>query len=338
MKQTALPQSRKPIRIWDILKIFLAVALLGYVLSKTDFSQLLALRYRFSWGWFGVTFALFCAMVVIKTVQYHYLTGKKLPYFRMLEVVVMQNALMNFVATAAGIASYLTMLGAEKDVRLGRATVSFVVVKMGDVIAVLFLLLGSMFLSWPLPEDVQRIAVIVIGIALLILTVFFAAVLLRRRFVNFLRKMLALVKLDKLDLLKKGMGMLESMAAQDQKKVFRLILTGILLSLIYMSVTMSWGYARLRMFSLPIGIGKVTFVHSILQIASWVPVYIFGGLGISETLSVYLFGLFGESEAEVAAVMIGARLVFYIMNAFTLLYLPLETIISGRERTKQIDS
>jgi uncharacterized membrane protein YbhN (UPF0104 family) len=52
-----------------------------------------------------------------------------------------------------------------------------------------------------------------------------------------------------------------------------------------------------------------------------------GGLGVSETLSVYLFGLFGKNPVEMAAIMIGVRLVFYIMNAFSLIYLPVETVV-----------
>jgi uncharacterized membrane protein YbhN (UPF0104 family) len=99
-----------------------------------------------------------------------------------------------------------------------------------------------------------------------------------------------------------------------------------------MGLSMAWGYTRIRMFSLDIDIATTTFVHSSLQIASWIPVYVLGGLGVSETLSVYLFGLFGESAVEIAAVMIGVRLVFYIMNAFSLLYLPVETVVRANRQ------
>jgi uncharacterized membrane protein YbhN (UPF0104 family) len=327
-----LIRTHKSIKIWDIVKICLAVALLGYVASKTNFSQLLALRDRFSWGWFGVTFFLFSVMIAIKAAQYYYLINKKLPYSRVLEIVVLQNALMNFVATAAGIASYLTMLSAEKDVRLGRATISFVVVKMVDLMAVQILLLCSIFFLYPLPSAAIRIAVIISLIALLILAFFFGTILFRRSFAGLLRKLAVKFKLDGISFVRKGLDLFDALAEQDRGKIFRLITTAATLSLLYMAVTMAWGYARLRMFSFLMGIDVVTFVHSVLQIASWVPVHIFGGLGISETLSVYLFSLFGESQVELAAIMIGARLVFYIMNAFSLLYLPVETMMRVNRR------
>ena len=318
---------RKPIKLWDILKIILAIVLLVYVASRTNFSQLLALRTRFLWGWFGITFLLFSTMIAAKAAQYYYLLSKKVPYYRVLEIVVLQNALMNFVATAAGIASYLTMLGAEKNVRLGRATVSFVVVKMVDLVAVLFFFMGSILLLRPLPDEVIRITIIIAIAAILILAFFFSAVLFRRGFAEFLRKTASILRLDKIDFIQKGLDLLDNLAGQNQGKIFRLVLSAAMLSFIYMALSMAWGYTRIRMFSLDIDIATTTFVHSSLQIASWIPVYVLGGLGVSETLSVYLFGLFGENPVEMAAIMIGVRLVFYIMNGFSLIYLPIETIV-----------
>ena len=328
--------TRRPLRLWDILKISLALILLGYVVSKTDFNQLLLLKEQFSWGWFWITFVLFSFMIVIKAMQYHILLGKRLPYPRVMEIIILQNALMNFVATAAGIASYLTILGLEKDVKLGRATVSFVIVKMGDLIAVLLLFLLSVFFIGPLPLLAMRIALTIVVFALLILVFFFSIILFRHRFVNLVRKLALRLKLDQLDVIQSGSNYFDSIAGYEPKKIFRLIITAILLSLIYMGLTMAWGYARLRMFSLVIEVEIVMFVFSLLQIASWVPVYVLGGLGISETLSVYLFGIFGESEVELAAVLIGVRLIIYLLNAFSLLYLPVNTLVRSKRLNRSL--
>lgn len=325
---------RQPLKLWDVLKILLAVVLLVYVISKTNFSQILLLRERFSWGWFWITFLLFGVMIAVKSMQYYYLLGKRLPYPRVLEIIVLQNALMNFVATAAGIASYLTILGMEKEVKLGRATVSFVLVKLGDLIAILFFLLLSSFFIGPMPLAAMRIAIIVSALVIFLLAFFFSIIFFRNRFVGFFKVFLHWLKLDQLDITQRGLDYLDAMAGYDQRKIFRLITTAIILSLIYMALTMAWGYARLRMFSLVIGVETVVFVVSLLQIASWIPVYVLGGLGISETLSVYLFGIFGTNQAELAAIMISARLVFYLMNAFSLLYLPVETMVRANRKKR----
>ncbi len=332
MPNAKIPQIRKPIKLWDIIKIGFAIVLLGYVFSKTNFSQLVALRSQFSWSWFGITLFLFGAMITVKGMQYYLLIEKRLPYSRILEIVILQNALMNFVATAAGIASYLTILGLEKNVKLGRATVSFVLVKIGDLIAVLILLLCSLFFMASIPEEALRIAVIIFIFSLLILAFFFAMVMFRQDFVDLVGKLIRWLNLDRVNFIRSGVNYLDTIVGYDQRKAFRLISVATALSLVYMGLTMAWGYARLRMFSLKIDIEIVIFVLSLLQIASWIPVFVLGGLGISETLSVYLFGLFGENPVELAAVLIGIRLVVYLSNAFSLLYLPAETIIHSLRR------
>jgi uncharacterized protein (TIRG00374 family) len=226
------------------------------------------------------------------------------------------------------------MLGTEKNVRLGRATISFVVVKMVDLVAVLFFLLGSMLLLQPLPEAAVRIFVVVVLLALLVLAFFIGIVLFRRRFASLLRIIAVKLSLDKIKFIQRGLELFDNIAEQSQEKIFHIVLTTSILSLLYMLITMGWGYARLRMFSLSLEIEIVTFVHAILQVVSWIPVLVLGGLGISETISVYLFSVFGETQAELAAVLISARLIFYLMNAFSLLYLPVETVI----RSKRQDS
>jgi len=206
MPNEKIPQIRKPIKLWDIIKIGFAIVLLGYVFSKTNFSQLVALRSQFSWSWFGITLFLFGAMITVKGMQYYLLIEKRLPYSRILEIVILQNALMNFVATAAGIASYLTILGLEKNVKLGRATVSFVLVKIGDLIAVLILLLCSLFFMASIPEEALRIAVIIFIFSLLILAFFFAMVMFRQDFVDLVGKLIRWLNLDRVNFIRSGVN------------------------------------------------------------------------------------------------------------------------------------
>jgi uncharacterized membrane protein YbhN (UPF0104 family) len=144
--------------------------------------------------------------------------------------------------------------------------------------------------------------------------------------VDLLARLSSSLKLERFGLVRRGMDFLRSLAEQDQGRALRMIGAGTLYSLVYMVVIMLWTYARLRTFSLSLDMGAITFAGSILQIASWVPVYVFGGLGISETLSVYLYGLFGVDKAEIAAILLAGRLIFYLMSAATLLYLPAQAL------------
>ena len=320
---TARPKGNVNAKLWFFFKILLAVVLFAYVLSKTDYVQLLALKERFSWGWFGVSFITFLLMVATKTYQHYFFIGRKLNYFRTLHIVVVQNLLMNFVATLAGIASYLTMLGVEKDVRLGKATETFILVKIGDVVAVAMYLLLSVFFIRPIPDGAVPIMVFVMIFLLFFGLVLFAAIFFRDKFLVVLTSFIKYLKLKDVSIIKKTIGYLEKISAYPRKNILRTIIQASLISFAYMGLTMLWGYARFQSFSMHLDFFVVVFVFSMLQFASWIPIYVFGGLGLSEGMSIYLFSLFSVNGTELAAVLIAIRVLAYLLNASLILYIPL---------------
>lgn len=313
-------------KTWNALKIVLALALFAYVFSKTDYEQLIALKEQFSWKWFGATFLAFIAMLAIKTLQYYVFIGKKISYPRTLEVVIIQNLLMNFVTTVAGMASYLTILGVEKDVRLGKATTSFVLVKIGDVIAVFVFLLISIFFIQPIPTGAMPIVVFICVFAFLFALFLAFFLFFRQSLFAWAIQLASLFKISHFTIVQKGVNYLNETAQYSQKKILRTISTASFLSLAYMGVTMFWGYARFRTLSLSLDFFVVVFIFSLLQFASWIPIYVLGGLGVSEGMSIYLLGLFGVPQIGLAATLIGIRIIVYLLHASTILYLPLRTV------------
>ncbi len=318
-------------KIWDGFKIILALALLGYAISITDLHQITALGSRISPVWLMFTMVMFCVMTLLKALQYNFITGGKAGYFRVLGIVVVQNALSNFVATTAGIASYVTMMGTEKDIRFGKATFSFLIVKMADLIAVLILLVFSLSVSWPVPNSLWRVLLVICAIILSILLAFLATIIFRKGIMEFVRKVIFRLKIGHWRSVDQILELFSSFSEQNSSRIMKLLGVSIGLSLIYMSITVLWGYARLRTFSFIVDFGIVALITCILQLASWVPVFVFGGLGISESISVYFFSAFGFEQSSVAAVLIAVRVFIYLMNALTLFYLPMERFFT---RTK----
>ena len=131
------------------------------------------------------------------------------------------------------------------------------------------------------------------------------------------------------------MDLLASLAEQEHGFVFRMVGTGIAFSLIYMTVTMLWLYASLQTFSFEIQFLQVVFVNIFMQLISYLPIQVFGGLGVNETTSLYLYGIFNFPQTELAAILIGTRLLFYLTNLVVLLYLPVHTLFFSRSAQKQ---
>ena len=311
----------------DALKILLALILMGVVLSRTSLAEIIALRDRLSWKWLIAGFVLFIGMTLVKTLQYWILLGRQTSYRNTLRIVIIQNALTNFVANTAGIASYLAMFQMEENVKVRKSGAVFILAKAGDLLCMgLFLLVSASFVWTRVPVLHQLIVIILVALAAG-LTVFWTSIFMRQTFVGFLRRLVEMIRLDKLSLVQKALSALDSLAAQDTKTVTQTLLTGTLLSFFYMLATMAYGYTRVQTFQIPLEFWGIIFIASLMQFISVIPFQVFGGLGWTEVSLVYLYSLFGFVD-EIPAILVALRLLFYIFNLILLAYVPLDTFLS----------
>ena len=245
-------------------------------------------------------------------------------------MVVTQNAVSNFIAGGAGIASYLTMLSVDEGVRFRKVLSSFIIVKMGDLLAVWLVLFVTSLLLWPRIEGIRYGVIFLLAAILAVVGAFLAAALLRQKFVGFVSALMGALRLDKLSFVRSGIEMLATFADQDSRLMLRAFLTGLIYSLMYMTVTLFWYYSNIRAYSLVFPFAIVSFVNAFLQLISWIPIQVFGGLGVTETSSVFLFGLFGLPTAQIAAMAIGLRAILYASTLVVLSYLPLSAILKAK--------
>lgn len=320
----------RPSLIWTALKVLLALVLAVFIVSRTDLAALLGLQDRILPGWLTLVFVLFFVLTLLKAFQYYFLLGRKVIYPQVLRVVVVQNAISNFIATSAGIASYLSLFRVEHEVKLSRSTAAFLLAKMGDLISIWLLLIVSSISVWDEIGPIRlAVGVLIFGMGALLL-VLLLLVVLRERFVGLLRRIATALRLERIKLIRAGLELLQDMAGQKQDFVTRTILVAVIFSLVYMGLTMAWTYASLRTFSLPVGLMPAVFANTFLQLVSYLPIQVFGGLGLTEVSTFYFFSFFHLPQAQLAAVLIGTRLLFYVENLVVLLYLPLYPLFSSR--------
>ena len=316
--------------LWNIVKIILAALLVGFVLSKTNLTQLFALRERISLPWLALGIVLYFSLTLLKALQYYFLIGRRVEYPQVLNIVVVQNAISNFIATGAGIASYLALFRVEQGVKFSRAALAFALTKVGDLISIWLFMLVASLLVWSQVTSLHGLIIFLLAVIGAAILVFFIAMFLRQKFVAVLAWIVDKLKLSRLGFVTKLMDLLSSLAEQEHSFVFRMVGIGVAFSLVYMAFTMTWIYASLQTFSFAIGILPVVFVNIFMQLISYLPIQVFGGLGVSETTSLYLYGIFNFPQTELAAVLIGARLLFYLTNLAVLLYLPVHALFFSR--------
>ena len=315
-----------PSRLFKILKIIFAILLLGFVLSNTRLDQLKTVLTNVSFGWAALSFILFTLLTLLKALQYYILINEEVTYLQILKLVVFQNAVSNFLATSAGVASYLTLFHVEYGVKVGRAAIVFLLTKIGDLIVIWLLLLVSSWLVWPqiLLIHVPMILLLTgMGAAIALLIV---AINLRQRFVEFAKGLMEQLRLSHFSIVRKGLDILQTLGDQEQIAVIHKLKIVLITSSIYMLVSLVWVYSNLRAFNLQVGILPIIFSNALLQVISYLPIQIFGGLGVNEVSNMFLYGLFNIPAAQLSPVLIGSRILFYLMNFIILLYLPIYTV------------
>ena len=108
----------------------------------------------------------------------------------------------------------------------------------------------------------------------------------------------------------------------EQTKILTTFGLLLLYSFLYLAVTITCSYINFLIFHLELDISAVLFVTVLIQLVSYFPVSVFGGLGISETSALYFWSFFQMPEQVMAPVLIGVRVVFYLFNLIPLIYLP----------------
>lgn len=320
----------------DVLKIALALALMGFIFSKTNLQDFISLRDLISWPWLLISLVLFFVMTTMKAAQYWALFERRIPYSQVLRVVTVQNALTNLVSNAAGIASYLAMFRVEQNVKLRHSGAIFIITKAGDLFSMGFFLLLSAWLVWARAGILHQLVLLLLAAVFLALLAFWTAVFLRQKFILQLQRTIHWMRLDRVSIIERGLNMLQSVAEQEQRMVVRMFLLGITLSMSYMTLTMAYSYSRFQTFRIPLDLWAIIFIAALMQFVSIVPVQIFGGLGLSEVTLLYLYSLFGIIQPDLPAILVGLRLLFYMFNLTLLLYEPVGVFVS-RFRSANMD-
>jgi uncharacterized membrane protein YbhN (UPF0104 family) len=327
-----------PIRWADFLKIIFALILISIVLSRTSFQEITALKGSISWHWLLASFLLYCFMTMLKGVQYWALLGGEITYIQILKIVVIQNTLANLVANAAGLISYLTLFRVEYNIKLGRLGATFLITKMGDLLSIGFFLLASAFLVWDRIEELHNLVIgLLIGIAILLIF-FWTIAFLRRRFISQIEILFFKLHLQKIGFLQRGFDLFKSLANQDHSIVWKMLLRGVFVSIIYMIFSMLYSFCRVQIFDIPIDFWAIVFIASLMQLVSAIPFQVFGGLGVTEMSLLYLYTLFQVVGVDISAILVGLRIVFYLFNIVIFLYVPVDIITERLKQSKIEDN
>jgi uncharacterized membrane protein YbhN (UPF0104 family) len=316
---------------WNAIKILFSITLVGYFLSWVKLSDVLSVWERIQVPYLCATVALYVILTLFKTYKYQVLLQQKTNYLRMLNIVIVQNSLSNFLTNSAGIASYLTLLRFEENVKVRQSGLVFIIIKIGDLFSVW---LASIIFSWlvwdriSVLRNVILVSLIAIGLGFVI---FFLALFWRRGFLSLANRILTAFHLTRYTFFQNIANALNAFSEMHQDLVFGIVLKAFGLSVLYYLVTLLWMLVSMRAFQLPADSLSILFVSGILQLFSMIPVTVFGGIGITEVTSLYLYSLFGVAQGDLSIVLVGWRIFYYFTNLLLVLYLPIYALFIERK-------
>ncbi len=318
--------------VWTLLKIALAIILTVYVLSQTSLSDVVALSRRVSWAWLLASFVAFGATTWFSTRRYWILIGRQVVFPQLLSLVILQNAISNFVASGAGAVSYVAMLRSEHRVRVSQGITSLLLAKVGDLLAVgLALALSSGVVRGRIAALWGLVIVLVALIAGGLLT-FVLVILLRQKFVAAVRWLLHRLSLTRLPFCDRALNLLSALAEQDARGLYPLLAPVMGYSCLMLILTFVGAYWLVQAFAVPIDVAPIVFMVSLTQLMAIIPIQVFGGLGVYDVTVMYLYGLFGISQSDIAPFIVEARIIFYAYNLLLLLYVPLAARLNREPR------
>lgn len=315
---------------WLSAKIAIALGLFLLLVNQVHLKNIGDVVARLSLPWFTAFLACFICTLLLSSFRYWVMTGRPITFLHFLRVVILQNSLSIFVATGAGMISYVSVLKTQHKIKLSRGIASLLFAKIGDFIYYLvFLILAALVVY----DKISAIGTFLIDAIIAGLVVFLLLLF------SYLGRKQILIEIEKLvqdrrmsfwriPWLTSATTQLQALSISKSEFVSFFINTFLL-----NTVTLLSFYCTMRMFSVVVGIPCVFFINSIIQFISMIPIQVFGGLGVCDVPSMYLYSLFGVSRSEIASVLVLSRVLMYAIYA--LLFLSLITIRSNKRAVEE---
>lgn len=326
----------RKVSVWGLLKILMAVALAGFVISNIQPSDLGKLIGRISVPWLIVGVAALVCTTWCLTVRYWILLERQVPLPQMLGIVILQNGLTSFVASAAGLASYLVTLRGEYGISVRRGVMSLLIARWGDVLAIDAALAISSWVLWPQIAPLRAmVTVLLVGITggLLVLCI---PIILPQPTSVAIHKLVRATRLNRVDFMDRTAQRLIMELDADAGKMRRSLLPLTGYSCLIFVLMTCWVYAVVRAFALPIDIWSIAFVGALTQLMTVIPIQVFGGLGVFDVTSMYLYGLFDIAQPESALFIVSLRAILYLVNGLLLLYLPVMAWLNRKRHSADV--
>lgn len=329
---TQHPNKRFFSPLFNLLKIVIAIVLIGVIFSRVKLSEFIALWRVVSIPWLAMSLLFFYAGIGVLAQRYRLLIGTKISYRDVVDLVITQTVAGNLVATSAGMSLYLGMLRGKHQLPVTNGLASLMLVRLADTWAVLTAVILSSWFVWPQMIRLRFVSIVsalVLAVSLLTMVILF---IFRLHFVQIIERCFQQFHLLRYATIRQVIHAMIGMVSYDPYRLCSSIGVGACYTGLAFALSLLFFYSSIRAFHIPLEIWPVMFIFSLIQLINVIPIQILGGIGINDVTLMYLSGFFGITQSVIAPAVIGMRSVFYLSNLSLLIYIVLVVRFESRPK------
>jgi uncharacterized membrane protein YbhN (UPF0104 family) len=225
----------------------------------------------------------------------------------------------NLITTAAGAAWYVGSLRNEHNIPVTKSLLSLVLARLGDLLMLLLSLSTAALILWRQIGSLHVTVIVVIIALSSVASMSLLILILRQRFVRFFSNIWRRFNWRQETYVRRALTTLTEFAERGLAEAKLNSIGAFAGYSVFSCGTMFlFAYSSIQAFGVWIDVWPVIFVISLTQVMALVPIQIFGGLGLYDFTYLYLYGLLGFDRSEFAAVVVGLRVSFYVINLLLL--------------------
>ncbi len=295
----------------ELIGAFVAVLLIGYLLTQIEFGQLLSTLGSIHPVYILLCFGIYFSSYFLRALRFKVILGDEAKYLDLLKVLFIHNMVNQVLPARTGEISYVYLME-KRGLSINKGISSLALARVFDLIGIAILFLVALLVLKEMNTaflNLMYVMSVVVGMALFSL---FCLFIYKKKFIDKVQGLTEVLKVNKYDItqraLEKGEEAIEDMQVIRSRKVF-LYSTLISIAIWFTSTLMV--YTLLAQMDIMLSIWEVCLGSMVLVITSILPIHSVGGFGTTESVWASIYISLGVSKEMAITSGIGVHLIIF---------------------------
>ena len=282
-------------KLAKISAVIITVILVAILLSQIQIADIIATLAGIDPLYLAVGFFLYASSYFFRALRFHILLNNKVSIKHLFSIVCVHNMANNILPARTGEVTYVYLSKKLHNISVGEGVASLMVTRVFDLTTISFLFFLSTILIRDLPDVVNKIIWLIVGLLVFVLVLFLALVFYGEVSIDIIRRVANGINVLRFSsvqyLLRKGDETAQSFKLMKSKKLFGGVF---LASMMIWCFLYSMLYILANAMGISLTIWCMIFAATFVFFTTVLPIQSIGGFGIIEggwTLGFMIIGI-----------------------------------------------